>query len=143
MISSEGYILTMRSSLALSFLFVAILAALVACAEEKLQIGVKFRPEECSVTSKPGDTLSMHYTGSLAADGSVFDSSVERGTPFKFTLGKGQVIKGWDQGLLNMCVGEKRKLKIPPSLGYGAQGAGGKIPGGATLIFETELLEIN
>lgn len=108
---------------------------------ERLQIGVKHRPESCTGRSKNGDKLSMHYTGKLA-DGTKFDSSLDRGTPFSFTIGQGQVIKGWDRGLLNMCVGEKRKLKIPAYLGYGQQGSPPTIPGGATLIFETELLSI-
>ncbi|OAY82479.1 FK506-binding protein 2, partial [Ananas comosus] len=72
-------------------------------------------------------------------DGEVFDSSFERGDPIEFELGSGQVIKGWDQGLLGMCIGEKRKLKIPAKLGYGTQGSPPTIPGGATLIFDTEL----
>lgn len=117
----------------------------VKAEEKKLQIGVKKRvPEgECDRRSKNGDTLHMHYTGTLESDGTEFDSSIPRGQPFTFTLGSGQVIQGWDKGLLNMCVGEKRKLVIPPHLGYGDKGAGGKIPGGATLIFEVELLKID
>jgi len=83
----------------------------------------------------------MHYTGMLT-DGSKFDSSLDRGTPFDFTLGAGQVIKGWDQGLTNMCIGEKRRLKIPSDLGYGDRGSPPKIPGGATLVFDVELLDI-
>ncbi|XP_072030907.1 peptidyl-prolyl cis-trans isomerase FKBP2-like isoform X4 [Amphiura filiformis] len=110
--------------------------------EKKLQIGIKKRVEDCKQRSKNGDSLHMHYTGTLE-DGTEFDSSIPRGDPFVFTLGSGQVIKGWDQGLLNMCVGEKRKLVIPSHLGYGDRGAGGKIPGGATLIFEVELLKID
>ena len=74
--------------------------------------------------------------------GSVFDSSVERGDPFKFTLGKGEVIRGWDDGLRGMCVGEKRKLTIPSDLAYGDSGSGDSIPGGSTLQFEVELLGI-
>merc|ERR1712189_85597 len=92
--------------------------------------------ENCEVKSRKGDTLHMHYTGTLQ-DGSEFDSSYERGEPLSFTLGSGQVIKGWDQGLLNMCVGEKRKLVIPPDLGYGDSGAGDKIPGGAFLSLKS------
>jgi FKBP-type peptidyl-prolyl cis-trans isomerase len=75
-------------------------------------------------------------------DGTKFDSSLDRKDPFTFKLGVGNVIKGWDQGIQGMCVGEKRKLKIPPHLGYGDSGAGASIPGGATLIFDTELIKI-
>jgi len=109
--------------------------------KKKLQIGVKKKVENCERRSKKGDTLHMHYTGKLES-GEEFDSSIPRGEPFTFTLGAGQVIKGWDQGLLNMCEGEKRKLSIPSDLGYGDRGAPPKIPGGATLIFEVELMKI-
>lgn len=97
---------------------------------KKLQIGVKKKVENCAKRSKSGDTLHMHYTGKLD-DGTEFDSSIPRGEPFVFKLGAGQVIKGWDQGLLNMCEGEKRKLVIPSDLGYGERGAPPKIPGGS------------
>lgn len=90
---------------------------------------------------KSGDTIAVHYTGTLI-DGTKFDSSVDRGTPFTFTIGTGQVIAGWDEGLLGMKVGEKRTLTIPSDKGYGARGAGGAIPPNATLIFETELVSI-
>ncbi len=90
---------------------------------------------------KAGDTVSVNYTGTLE-DSTQFDSSLDRNQPFEFQYGTGQVIPGWDQGLLTMKVGGKRKLTIPPELGYGAQGAGDKIPPNATLIFEVELLEI-
>lgn len=108
---------------------------------KKLQIGVKKKVENCSRRSRNGDRLSMHYTGTLE-NGEEFDSSIPRGEPFVFTLGSGQVIKGWEQGLLNMCEGEKRKLVIPSDLGYGDRGAPPKIPGGSTLIFEVELIKI-
>ncbi|KAG5866465.1 hypothetical protein JTB14_023689 [Gonioctena quinquepunctata] len=85
--------------------------------------------------------LTMHYTGTLT-DGTKFDSSLDREQPFSFQLGVGQVIKGWDQGLVDMCVGEKRKLTIPPNLGYGDAGAGNVIPGKATLNFDVELIHI-
>jgi FKBP-type peptidyl-prolyl cis-trans isomerase len=88
-----------------------------------------------------GCRVAVHYTGWLT-DGTQFDSSKDRGDPFRFTLGEGQVIAGWDEGVAGMKVGGKRKLTIPPQLGYGARGAGGVIPPNATLVFEVELLEI-
>ncbi|KAK8588460.1 hypothetical protein V6N13_087383 [Hibiscus sabdariffa] len=108
----------------------------------ELQIGVKYKPTSCEIQAHKGDRVKVHYRGKLI-DGTVFDSSFERGDPIEFELGSGQVIKGWDQGLLGMCVGEKRKLKIPAKLGYGEQGSPPTIPGGATLIFETELVSVN
>ncbi|GLT64851.1 hypothetical protein SLA2020_373180 [Shorea laevis] len=108
----------------------------------ELQIGVKHKPASCELQAHKGDRIKVHYRGQLT-DGTVFDSSFERGDPIEFELGSGQVIKGWDQGLLGMCVGEKRKLKIPAKLGYGPQGSPPTIPGGATLIFDTELVAIN
>ncbi|KAJ2174197.1 hypothetical protein GGH16_001433, partial [Coemansia sp. RSA 560] len=109
----------------------------------QLQIGVKYRPKNCTVRTKPGDKVSVHYTGTLFSDGTEFDSSLGRGTPLDFVVGQGQVIKGWDQGLLNMCVGEKRKLQIPADLAYGKRGAPPTIPADAALVFETELMAIN
>uniref|UniRef100_A0A1J3K753 peptidylprolyl isomerase n=1 Tax=Noccaea caerulescens TaxID=107243 RepID=A0A1J3K753_NOCCA len=108
----------------------------------QLQIGVKYKPKTCEIKAHKGDKIKVHYRGKLT-DGTVFDSSFERGDPFEFVLGTDQVIKGWDQGLLGACVGEKRKLKIPAKLGYGEQGSPPTIPGGATLIFDTELVAIN
>ncbi len=87
------------------------------------------------------DRLTVHYTGWLE-DGTQFDSSLDRGQPFIFTLGVGQVIPGWDEGMLGAKVGEKRKLTIPPSLAYGQQGSGSIIPPNATLIFEVEIINI-
>ena len=89
-----------------------------------------------------GATVTVHYTGWLAT-GTKFDSSVDRGQPFQFTLGAGQVIKGWDEGVKGMRIGEKRKLFIPPDLGYGARGAGDVIPPNANLIFDVELLDVS
>jgi len=86
-----------------------------------------------------GQTVSVHYTGWLE-NGTKFDSSLDRGSPFEFPLGGGQVIKGWDEGVAGMKAGEKRKLTIPSNLGYGTRGAGGAIPPNATLIFEVQMI---
>jgi peptidylprolyl isomerase len=94
---------------------------------------------------KSGQTCVMHYTGWLYKDGAKgtkFDSSVDRGSPFEFTIGVGQVIKGWDEGVASMKVGGKRTLIIPAAIGYGARGAGGAIPPNATLMFDVELLGV-
>ena len=92
-----------------------------------------------------GQRVSVHYTGWLTdgvITGRKFDSSKDRGQPFQFSLGKGEVIRGWDEGVAGMKVGGKRKLTIPPGLGYGSRGAGGVIPPNATLLFEVELLGV-
>ena len=94
------------------------------------------------IKTKKGDTIAVHYVGTLE-DGTKFDSSLDREETFSFTIGAGQVIKGWDEGTVGMKIGEKRKLIVPSELGYGNRGAGNIIPPNATLIFEVELISIN
>ncbi|KAL7523435.1 hypothetical protein ACHAXR_000179 [Thalassiosira sp. AJA248-18] len=115
--------------------------------DSMLRIGVTHRPKECSMKSQSGDYLSVHYNGTLYSDGKDFDSSILREEPFVFQTGRHQMNEGWEKGLLNMCVGEKRKLVIPSDLGYGEAGGYGsesvnKIKPGATLVYDVELLEI-
>lgn len=124
---------------ALSFLLLATAASTTAPTDELLIDTT--RPVACTRKTHTGDNISVHYNGTLASDGSEFDSSMRGGVPFTFELGAGEVIKGWDMGLLDMCIGERRTLTIPPRLGYGRSGSG-PIPGGATLVFETELVGI-
>jgi peptidylprolyl isomerase len=109
--------------------------------------GLSFEDTQLGEGAAPahGQTCVMHYTGWLwdgATKGAKFDSSLDRGQPFSFPLGKGRVIRGWDEGVAGMKVGGKRTLIIPPGLGYGAAGTGGVIPPHATLLFEVELLEL-
>ena len=103
---------------------------------------VEILKEGTGEPAKSGDTVSVHYVGTLE-NGTKFDSSIDRGEPFSFTLGENRVIQGWELGVLGMKVGEKRKLIIPSNLAYGNQAVGGVIPANATLVFEVELLKIN
>lgn len=115
----------------------------MADVEQTTASGLKYTDEKVGegVTPKSGQTVTVHYTGTLT-DGKKFDSSKDRNQPFVFVVGVGQVIKGWDEGILTMKVGGKRKLVIPPELGYGSRGAGGVIPPNATLLFDVELIDV-
>lgn len=129
---------------------------LISCANAKTQrntrmvtkdSGLQYEilQEGSGASPQKGQQVTVHYTGWLEENGKPgkkFDSSVDRGQPFTFTVGVGQVIKGWDEGVMDMKVGEKRRLIIPADLGYGAHGAGGIIPPNATLIFDVELLGV-
>ncbi|KAJ1462819.1 hypothetical protein M885DRAFT_504205 [Pelagophyceae sp. CCMP2097] len=109
-------------------------------------LGVKVvttTPGDGATFPKAGDKLTMHYTGTLASTGAKFDSSLDRKEPFSFKIGVGQVIKGWDEGVIQMSVGEKATLEITSDFGYGARGAGGVIPPNADLKFDVELIKIN
>ncbi len=132
----------------LALIFMAILG--VACGSSDMEektittasgLQIKELVVGTGEAASAGKTAVVHYTGWLL-DGTEFDSSVDRGTPFEFPLGAGRVIKGWDEGVATMNVGGKVELIIPPDLAYGAQGAGGVIPPNATLKFEVELLEL-
>ncbi|KAK7692507.1 hypothetical protein QCA50_004134 [Cerrena zonata] len=130
----------------LNWLSVLVLAWVVSAQEEpptELQIDVTHKPEDCPVTAQKGDSIKVHYTGTLFSNGNKFDSSYDRNQPLPLTLGVGQVIRGWDEGLIGMCQGEKRVLTIPSNMAYGSRGAGGVIPPNAALVFETELVELN
>ncbi|RPB21594.1 putative FKBP-type peptidyl-prolyl isomerase [Terfezia boudieri ATCC MYA-4762] len=116
-----------------SLLFLGLVAADELKIEKTLEI-------PCERKTRKGYTIEVHYRGTLESDGTQFDASYDRGQPFKFTLGQGRVIKGWDEGLLDMCIGEKRKLTIPYQYAYGEKGMPPVIPPKATLIFETELV---
>ena len=128
--------LVLNYLLAMSLLIMTGLFSHVAIAQE---LEIKIVEKANGVIAEKGMMVSVHYQGRLE-DGTVFDDSHKRGEPISFTLGKGQVIKGWEQGIEGMAVGEKRVLTIPPELGYGANGAGDVIPPNATLIFDVELM---
>jgi len=130
----------MRSFSLLSFVSFAFLAA-TSVAAEGLQIEKTHTVDPCNRRTVKGDVLEMHYRGTLASDGKQFDSSYDRGRPLVFELGAGRLIKGVDQGMLGVCVGDKRTLTIPPELAYGDRETG-PIPAGSTLVFETELVGI-
>jgi FKBP-type peptidyl-prolyl cis-trans isomerase len=116
-------------------------AVAASSSESAAQLGKEDLKPGTGPAAKPGDRVKVHYTGTLL-DGTKFDSSLDRGEPFEFTLGRGEVIKGWDEGVVGMKKGGKRRLTIPSELGYGKPGSPPKIPPDATLKFEIELREI-
>lgn len=122
------------------FLF---LVTFVVCANgmKKLWVDIVREVDDCTVKSKPGDVLHMEYIGKLE-NGTVFDSSFDNKQYYVFELGIGKVIKGWEEGLLDMCEGEQRYLIIPPDYGYGDEGAGGVIPANATLYMKVMLMKL-
>ncbi|TMW56067.1 hypothetical protein Poli38472_008715 [Pythium oligandrum] len=109
---------------------------------DKIKVKVTARPASCPVRSKVGNSVSINYTGMLASNGVKFDANVDRNAPFTFKIGAGRVIKGLEQGTTGMCVGEKGRLTVPPSLAYGATGMAGFIPPQFTLVYDVELLAI-
>ena len=129
-----------RSLIIFLTIFSIFTAKFSSASENDLKITVN--QEGSGERAEIGMIVSVHYTGKLE-DGTVFDSSIPRGQPFTFTLGAGQVIKGWDLGVEGMTIGEKRNLIIPPHLGYGTRGAGGTIPPNATLISDVELIKVS
>jgi len=109
---------------------------------EELKIDLITKPIQCKQGATIGSHIVMHYSGYLLESNKEFDSSYKRGEPFDFTLGRGQVIQGWEKGVLGMCPGDKRKLTIPSALGYGSQGIPGVIPPSSALVFDIELMTI-
>ncbi len=127
----------------LGLLALALMALLAACSSAPSnQLVIQDLTIGTGTEAVAGKRVTVHYRGTFT-DGKQFDASYDRKQPFTFVLGAEQVIKGWDQGVAGMKVGGKRKLTIPPELGYGARGAGGVIPPNATLVFEIELLDVN
>ena len=126
-----------------AYLFVPSLTGPRAGAEVTTASGLKYTDTVVGTgpSPRPGQTAVVHYTGTLT-DGTKFDSSVDRGVPYEFPLGRGRVIRGWDEGIATMKVGGKRRLVVPPALGYGAAGQPPRVPPNSTLVFDVELLGV-
>ncbi|KAI5120660.1 hypothetical protein M0805_007997 [Coniferiporia weirii] len=124
--------------------FLLVLPVLLVSAEDPTELEIKstFIPDSCPQTAANGDSIKVHYTGTLYATGKKFDSSLDRQKPLELKLGAGHVIKGWDEGLQGMCVNEKRTLTIPPNKAYGSRGFGSVIPANSVLVFDVELIEL-
>ncbi|KAJ7091413.1 hypothetical protein B0H15DRAFT_836005 [Mycena belliarum] len=131
----------MRVAWLSAFLFAV--SALAADPPTTLQIDTTYLPEDCTTKAAKGDSIKVHYTGTLFTTGAKFDSSLDRGSPLPLTLGVGQVIKGWDEGLVGMCLNEKRTLTIPSDMAYGSRGFGSIIPANSALVFTVELVGLD
>ncbi|KAK7032985.1 Peptidylprolyl isomerase [Favolaschia claudopus] len=120
-------------------------AAAVLAADPPTELGIEttYLPDECPAKAAKGDQIKVHYTGTLFSNGDKFDSSLDRGSPLPLTLGVGQVIKGWDAGLVGMCLNEKRTLTIPSDMAYGSRGFGSVIPPNSALVFTVELVGLD
>lgn len=125
-----------------NLLFTAFVSFVMAGELTELEIDITKRVPiaDCDVKAVTGDSVSVHYVGKFLSNGEVFDSSYDRNSPITFKLGAGHVIKGWDQGILGMCVGEERTIRIPSSLAYGARGVPGVIPADADMVFDVRLV---
>ncbi|KAF8502159.1 hypothetical protein F5888DRAFT_1669662 [Russula emetica] len=123
-----------------AFAFGLLVSAEQLSPPKELEIKTTYTPSDCTVKAQKGDPIKVHYTGTLFSNGKGFDSSHDRGQPLPLTLGVGQVIRGWDEGLIGMCVGEKRTLTIPSDMAYGPRGFGTVIPPNSALVFDVELV---
>jgi len=132
----------MQLSQWLSVFAFGLLASAQQSPPKELEIKTTYAPSDCIVKAQRGDPIKVHYTGKLFSNGNKFDSSHDRGQPLPLTLGVGQVIKGWDEGLVGMCVGEKRTLTIPSDMAYGQRGFGSVIPANSALVFDVELISL-
>ncbi|CAB4255226.1 similar to Saccharomyces cerevisiae YDR519W FPR2 Membrane-bound peptidyl-prolyl cis-trans isomerase (PPIase), binds to the drugs FK506 and rapamycin [Maudiozyma barnettii] len=126
-----------------NLLFAAFASCVMAGDLTELEIDItkKIPVTACKVKAVSGDSVSVHYVGKFLSNDEIFDSSYDRNSPITFKLGAGQVIKGWDQGILGMCVGEERTIRIPSNLAYGARGVPGVIPADADMVFDVKLVD--
>lgn len=126
-----------------NLLYFLLLELVTAGSLQDLEIGIMKKAPRCTQKAFPGDIVDVHYTGYFRDNVKQFDSSYSRGNPISFTLGSGQVIYGWEQGLIGTCVGEERKIQIPSKFAYGETGIPGVIPPNSDMVFEVKLVSIN
>lgn len=127
----------------LNLVYFLLLGLATAGSLEDLEIGITKEATPCNAKAFPGDVVDVHYTGYFRDNGKQFDSSYSRGKPISFTLGSGQVIYGWEQGLVGTCVGEERKIQIPSKFAYEKTGIPGVIPPNSDMVFDVKLVSIN